>query len=36
MTYIAELKKWNRAYNLTALKKDEDIIIKHFLDSCFT
>jgi len=33
MTYIAELKKWNRAYNLTALKKDEDIIIKHFLDS---
>ena len=33
MTYLAELKKWNRAYNLTALKKDEDIIIKHFLDS---
>src|SRR4030066_2478639 len=33
MTYIAELKKWNRAYNLTALKKDEDIVIKHFLDS---
>jgi 16S rRNA (guanine527-N7)-methyltransferase len=33
MTYLSELKKWNRAYNLTALKKDEDIIIKHFLDS---
>lgn len=32
-TYLIELKKWNRAYNLTALKKDEDIIIKHFLDS---
>lgn len=31
--YIFELKKWNRAYNLTALKKDEDIIIKHFFDS---
>jgi len=33
MTYLTELKKWNRAYNLTALKTDEDIIIKHFLDS---
>jgi len=33
MTYLSELKKWNRAYNLTSLKKDEDIIIKHFLDS---
>jgi 16S rRNA (guanine527-N7)-methyltransferase len=32
-TYLAELKKWNRAYNLTALKTDRDIIIKHFLDS---
>ena len=31
--YLHELKKWNRAYNLTSLKKDEDIIIKHFLDS---
>lgn len=31
--YLQELKKWNRAYNLTALKKDKDIIIKHFLDS---
>ncbi len=33
MTYLAELKKWNRAYNLTALKTDEDIVIRHFLDS---
>ncbi len=32
-TYLHDLKKWNRAYNLTALKKDEEIIIKHFLDS---
>lgn len=32
-TFLFELKKWNKAYNLTALKKDEDIIIKHFLDS---
>ena len=33
MTYLTELKKWNKTYNLTGLKKDEDIIIKHFLDS---
>jgi 16S rRNA (guanine527-N7)-methyltransferase len=33
ITYLSELKRWNKAYNLTGLKKDEDIIIKHFLDS---
>ena len=33
MTYLSELKKWNKAYNLTGLANDEDIIIKHFLDS---
>jgi 16S rRNA (guanine527-N7)-methyltransferase len=33
ISYLLELKKWNKAYNLTALKKDEDIVIKHFLDS---
>jgi len=33
MIYLSELKRWNRAYNLTGLKKDEDIVIKHFLDS---
>lgn len=33
MVYLSELKRWNKAYNLTALKKDKDIIIKHFLDS---
>ena len=32
-TYLVELKKWNRVHNLTSIKKDEDIIIKHFLDS---
>lgn len=31
--YLTELKKWNRAYSLTALKTDADIVIKHFLDS---
>ena len=33
MIYLSELKKWNKAYNITALKTDEEIIIKHFLDS---
>jgi 16S rRNA (guanine527-N7)-methyltransferase len=33
MTYLSELKKWNKAYNLTAVKKDGDIVVKHFLDS---
>jgi 16S rRNA (guanine527-N7)-methyltransferase len=33
MTYLSELKKWNKVYNLTGLKKDKDIIIKHFFDS---
>jgi len=33
MTYLLELKKWNKAYNLTGLKEDKDIIIKHFFDS---
>ena len=33
MIYLSELKKWNKAYNLTGLKKDEDIIVKHFFDS---
>lgn len=33
MIYLEELKKWNRAYNLTGLKTDKDIVIKHFLDS---
>ena len=34
MLYLKELKKWNRVYSLTSLRSDEDIVIKHFLDSC--
>ena len=33
MTFLPELKKWNRAYNLTGIREDKDIIEKHFLDS---
>ena len=31
--YLAELKKWNQKINLTAIKDEKDIIIKHLLDS---
>jgi len=31
--YLAEIKKWNKACNLTGIQSDQDIIIKHFLDS---
>jgi 16S rRNA (guanine527-N7)-methyltransferase len=33
LDYLSELQKWNKAYNLTALKTSRDIIIRHFLDS---
>jgi 16S rRNA (guanine527-N7)-methyltransferase len=31
--YASELKKWNSKVNLTAITKDSEIAIKHFLDS---
>lgn len=31
--FMAELVKWNRAYNLTAIRDEGEIIVKHFLDS---
>lgn len=31
--YLAELKKWSQKINLTAIRDEEDIIIKHVLDS---
>ncbi len=32
-SYAAELKKWNKKVNLTAITKDNEIAIKHFVDS---
>lgn len=32
-TFTAELKKWSRKINLTAITADEGIAVKHFLDS---
>ncbi len=31
--YLDDLKRWNKKLNLTGLKKDEEIVVKHFLDS---
>lgn len=31
--YLRELKLWNARVNLTALKTDREIVVKHFLDS---
>ena len=33
LVYLVELEKWNRKINLTAIRNEQDIIIKHFLDS---
>ncbi|MFQ5596967.1 MAG: 16S rRNA (guanine(527)-N(7))-methyltransferase RsmG [Nitrospiria bacterium] len=33
MRYLSELQKWNQKINLTALRQNKDIIIKHFIDS---
>ena len=31
--YLVELKKWNRKINLTAIRDERDMIVKHVLDS---
>lgn len=33
MDYLAELKRWNKTHNLTAIRSDDDVVVKHFLDS---
>jgi 16S rRNA (guanine527-N7)-methyltransferase len=32
-SYRVELKKWNKVHNLTSITDDEEIVVKHFLDS---
>ncbi len=32
-SYLNELKKWNKAINLTAIRDDREIVVKHFIDS---
>lgn len=33
MKYMDMLKEWNKRINLTAIEEDEEIVVKHFLDS---
>ena len=33
LDYIALLLKWNKAYNLTAIRQSESMIVRHLLDS---
>jgi 16S rRNA (guanine527-N7)-methyltransferase len=33
MMYLKHLHTWNRSFNLTAITLDDEIIIKHFVDS---
>jgi len=33
MAYLAELKKWNRAYSITSIRDDHEVVVSHFLDS---
>jgi len=33
LIYLKQLQLWNQSFNLTAITKDEDVIIKHFIDS---
>ncbi|HEU0264522.1 MAG TPA: RsmG family class I SAM-dependent methyltransferase, partial [Geobacterales bacterium] len=30
---VAELERWNRRINLTAICQEEEVVIKHLLDS---
>jgi len=33
LAYMALLSKWNRVYNLTAVRKPSDMLVQHLLDS---
>lgn len=33
--YLQELKRWNKAYSLTSIEDEREIIVKHFIDSLF-
>lgn len=36
MVYLHQLQFWNQSFNLTSLTLDEEIIVKHFVDSLVT
>ena len=34
-TYETLLIEWNRRFNLTAIKEEDDVLVKHFIDSIY-
>lgn len=35
LLFLGELKEWNRKFNLTAIDDEEEILVRHFIDSLF-
>ncbi len=33
LVYLDEIKRWNRVHNLTAVRDEEEIVRRHFIDS---
>ncbi|MCS7203802.1 MAG: 16S rRNA (guanine(527)-N(7))-methyltransferase RsmG [Thermodesulfovibrio sp.] len=33
ISYLQELKKWNKTYSLTSITDEQEIVVKHFIDS---
>ncbi|MDH5174661.1 MAG: 16S rRNA (guanine(527)-N(7))-methyltransferase RsmG [Elusimicrobiota bacterium] len=33
LLFLRELKRWNKKFNLTAINDEEEILVKHFIDS---
>jgi 16S rRNA (guanine527-N7)-methyltransferase len=33
IVYIEQLEKWNKVYNLTAIRNPQDMVVRHLLDS---
>lgn len=33
LLYLKQLNIWNQSFNLTAITKDDEVIVKHFIDS---
>ena len=33
LLYLNQLNIWNQSFNLTAITKDDEVVVKHFIDS---
>ena len=36
MLYLSELRRWNRAYSITSIRDDRDVVVSHFLERTLT